>query len=211
MRLIDSFLEKKNTVKILDEFDILIITITFAVQYHRDLNLGDVIAGNQDQIPDSHLYIRSLRGMTPAHFSVPHIGNPHDVSQRYCRIFNLMHYVAPDWSFECRGYLGLSDRSAKRRATIISKLNRLGNIETNPWHSARPVKRDRSSYCVSNYYFSPTSLTDQDYFNVTSSSTWPGQKMRCAFAWSDKNRHQRFRWVVPAGFGKKDICKGSAK
>lgn len=86
-------------------------------------------------------------------------------------------------------------------------------VLTNPWswHRVSTVKADRLRCSVSNYYFSPRSPAGQNYFNVTSFSTRPEQKMRRALAWADNKLRQAVRMVVPAGLGKNDVYKGTVK
>jgi len=83
-------------------------------------------------------------------------------------------------------------------------------METNPWswHSVNTVRTDRLRCCVSNYYFSPISPTGRDYFNVTSFSARPEQKVLRAFTWVDNKLRQFVRNFAPRGLGKKDVYEG---
>lgn len=213
MRLMDSFREKKYTSKSFDKFDPLMEYITFAFQDPRVIEVVEEITGIRNQIPDVRLYAGGLSAMGPGHFLGPHIDNSHDGSRKYYRTLNLLYYVTPDWSQDYGGNLELWDRGVKRNTTIASKFNRLVIMETNPWswHSVSEVKVDRLRCCVSNYYFSPTSPTGQDYFNVTSFSARPEQKMLRALASVDNKLRQVVRWVAPSGLGKKDVYNGPAK
>ncbi len=213
MRLMDSFREKKYTSKSFEKFDPLLADITFAIQDPRVVSIVEQITGIQEQIPDSHLYAGGLSAMEKGHFLGPHIDNSHEVERRYYRTLNLLFYVTPDWTLECGGNLELWDRDVKQNATIVSQFNRLVMMETNPWswHSVSEVKVDRTRRCVSNYYFSPRSPTGQDYFNVTSFSARPEQKLLRAVAWADNKLRQAVRAVIPKGIGKKDIYNGQPK
>ena len=213
MRLMSSFREKKFTSKNFDKFDPLLADITFAVQDPRVLKLVQDITGIHDQIPDSHLYAGGLSAMGQGHFLGPHIDNSHDGSRKYYRTLNPLYYVTPDWSLEYGGNLELWDTNVKRHTTITSEFNRFVIMETNPWswHSVSKVRVDRLRCCVSNYYFSPTSPTGKDYFNVTSFSARPEQKALRALAWTDNKLRQAVRWVAPAGLGKNDTYQGPAK
>jgi hypothetical protein len=95
----------------------------------------------------------------------------------------------------------------RRNVTIMSRFNRLVVMETTPWswHSVSPVTVDRFRCCVSNYYFSPRSPIGADYFNVTSFSARPEQKMRRLVAWADGKLRQAVRKIIPSGVGRKDV------
>lgn len=213
MRLMISFREKKYTSKSFDKFDPLMAAITFAVQDARVLKVVEEITGIRDQVPDAHLYAGGLSAMGAGHYLAPHIDNSHDGDRKYYRTLNLLYYVTPDWLLENGGNLELWDGRVRHHTTIASKFNRLVIMETNPrsWHSVSEVKVNRLRCCVSNYYFSPTSPTGQDYFNVTSFSARPEQKSLRALAWADNKLRQAVRQVAPGGLGKKDIYQGPAK
>lgn len=213
MRLMDSFREKKYTSKSFDKFDPLLADITFAIQDPRVIKLVEDITGIQEQMPDLSLYAGGLSAMESGHFLCPHIDNSHEASRKYYRTLNLLYYVTPDWTLESGGNLELWDRNVQRHTTIVSKFNRLVIMETNPWswHSVSEVKVDRLRCCVSNYYFSPRSPIGHDYFNVTSFSARPEQKVRRALAWADNKLRQAVRLVAPSGLGKKDVYQGPGK
>jgi hypothetical protein len=86
-------------------------------------------------------------------------------------------------------------------------------METNPWswHSVSKVNVDQLRHCVSNYYFSPRSPIGKDYFNVTSFSARPEQKVRRALSWADNKVRQAVRLVKPSGLGKRDLYQGPNK
>jgi Rps23 Pro-64 3,4-dihydroxylase Tpa1-like proline 4-hydroxylase len=213
MRLMDSFRERKYTSKSFDKFEPLMSDITFAIQDPRVVAIVEKITGIKDQIPDAHLYAGGLSAMGRGHFLGPHIDNSHDGLRKHYRTLNLLYYVTPDWSLECGGNLELWDRDVERLTTIVSRFNRLVIMETNPWswHSVGEVAVDQLRCCVSNYYFSPTSPTGNDYFNVTSFSARPEQKLLRVVAWADNKLRQAVRFFAPGGVGKKDIYQGPTK
>ena len=93
--------------------------------------------------------------------------------------------------------------------TILSKFNRLVSVETNPasWHSVSPATALVNRCCISNYYFSNLSPTGHDYFNVTSFSARPEQKVRRVIAALD-NQHRKFmRYMHNDGLGKTALYK----
>jgi Rps23 Pro-64 3,4-dihydroxylase Tpa1-like proline 4-hydroxylase len=213
MRLMKSFREQKYTSKSFEKFNPLMGDITFAIQDPRVVAVIERITGIKNQIPDEHLYAGGLSVMGRDHFLGPHIDNSHDSDRIYYRTLNLLYYVSPDWKRENGGNLELWDKSVRRHVTIDSKFNRLAIMETNPWswHSVSKIGVERLRYCISNYYFSAVSPIGRDYFNVTSFSARPEQKVRRALAWVDNRLRQAVRVVVPQGVGKKDIYEGSVK
>jgi Rps23 Pro-64 3,4-dihydroxylase Tpa1-like proline 4-hydroxylase len=213
MRLMDSFRERKYTSKSFDKFNPLMADITFAIQDPRVVSIVEKITGIKNQIPDTHLYAGGLSAMGRGHFLGPHIDNSHDGDRKHYRTLNLLYYVTPDWSLECGGNLELWDRDVKLHTAIVSRFNRLVIMETNPWswHSVSKVEVDRLRCCVSNYYFSPLSPTGRDYFNVTSFSARPEQKLLRAVAWADNKLRQAIRFIAPSGVAKKDIYQGPTK
>jgi Rps23 Pro-64 3,4-dihydroxylase Tpa1-like proline 4-hydroxylase len=213
MRLMNSFRERKYTSKNFDDFDPLISFITFAFQDPKVISIVEEITGIKNQIPDSQLYAGGLSAMTFNHFLGPHIDNSHDGDRENYRTLNLLYYVSNDWSLECGGNLELWDKDVNSHHTIVSKFNRLAIMETNPksWHSVSSVKTQEPRFCVSNYYFSPDSPTGKDYFNVTSFSARPEQKLLRGVAWADNKLRQLIRSFLPQGAGRKDIYKSRSK
>ncbi len=213
MRLMKSFREKKYTSKNFEKFLPLMSEITFAIQDPRVVAVVERISGIKNQIPDEHLYAGGLSVMGKGHFLGPHIDNSHDGDRTNYRTLNLLYYVSPDWERENGGNLELWDSEVRRSVTIDSRFNRLAIMETNPWswHSVSEVKVDRNRCCVSNYYFSADSPIGHDYFNVTSFSARPEQRLLRVLAWADIKVRQALRLVAPRGLGKKDIYQGSEK
>jgi Rps23 Pro-64 3,4-dihydroxylase Tpa1-like proline 4-hydroxylase len=209
MRLMDSFREKKYTSKNLDQFDPLMTAITFAVQDPRVVRLVEGITGIENQIPDSKLYAGGLSAMGAGHFLGPHIDNSHDAERKLYRTLNLLYYVTPDWTLENGGNLELWDSHVQRKVTTLSAFNRLIIMETNPWswHSVNEVMVNKLRCCVSNYYFSEQSPTGVGYFNVTSFSARPEQKILRFIASIDNKVRQFVRYFKPSGLGIKDTYK----
>jgi len=213
MRLMSSFREVKYTSKNFDDFDPILKDVTFAIQDPRVVEVVERITGIGSQIPDPTLYAGGLSMMTRGHYLNPHIDNSHEGSRRYYRTLNLLYYVTPGWSLENGGNLELWDAPVRRNVTIVSQYNRLVLMETNPWswHSVSPVQVEGGRCCVSNYYFSPVSPVGRDYFNVTSFSARPDQKLRRVWARVDNRLRQALRSFVREGLGKKDMYRGAGK
>lgn len=211
MRLMNSFREKKYTSKSFDKFDPLVGDVTFAIQDPRVVKIVEQITGIKEQIPDSSLYAGGLSAMIKGHYLGPHIDNSHDGTRNYYRTLNLLYYVTPNWSLENGGNLELWDEHVRKNATIVSHFNRMAIMETTPasWHSVSEIRVDGVRKCVSNYYFSPSSPTGSEYFNVTSFSARPDQPFRRAIASLDNRLRRLVRKLVPNGLGKKDVFRGT--
>lgn len=213
MRLMNTFREKKFTSKSYNNFNPILRDVTFALQDSRVIKLIETITGIENQIPDGSLYAGGLSAMGKGHFLGPHIDNSHDGDRRYYRTLNLLYYVTSDWTLDNGGNLELWDKKVVNKTTIVSRFNRLVVMETTPvsWHSVSEVKVNIARKCVSNYYFSPTSPTGSEYFNVTSFSAGPDQPVRRAIAKIDNILRQALRKLAPHGLGKKDIYSGAKR
>ncbi|MDF3819137.1 2OG-Fe(II) oxygenase [Leptospira sp. 96542] len=213
MRLMSSFREKKYTTKNFDDFDPILKNITFAMQDVRVIRIVEEITGISNQKADPSLYAGGLSLMTKGNYLNPHIDNSHELSRTLYRTLNLLYYVNPNWKLEDGGNLELWNRSVIRSKTIVSKFNRLVIMETNPWswHSVSPVRSEKDRICVSNYYFSPSSPVGNDYFNVTSFSARPEQKLLRIYSYFDRNIRNLVRLIVPRGLGKVDVYRNRTK
>ena len=206
MRFMSSFREKKYTFKQLDQTAKILLDITFAIQSPKVISLIEKITGIQNQRPDPSLYAGGLSLMTKSHFLNPHIDNSHDSDRKYYRTLNLLYYISPDWKLEYGGNLELWDTKVKKAIVIPSTFNRFVIMETNlhSWHSVNPIKYIGNRCCVSNYYFSEHSPSNQEYFNVTSFSARPDQKIRRAISKVDNFLRNNIRLVFKKGIGKVD-------
>jgi len=91
----------------------------------------------------------------------------------------LLYYVTPDWKLEYGGNLEMWPNGiAEKQTTIHSKFNRLVVMVTHDssWHSVSKIKQDAHRCCISNYYFSETSIHKNEKFHVTSFRGRPEQK-----------------------------------
>jgi Rps23 Pro-64 3,4-dihydroxylase Tpa1-like proline 4-hydroxylase len=149
----------------------LLEEIIYAFQDERVVRMVESITGIPDMRPDEHLYAGGISLMTKGNFLNPHLDNSHDNDRSLYRVLNLLYYVSPDWSLENGGNLELWDHGTEQQQrTIVSAFNRLALMITNKTsiHSVSKVTAAASRCCVSNYYFSPHSLEDGNYFHVTS-------------------------------------------
>ena len=211
MRHMASFREEKYTSKNFDAFNPILSDITFALQDPEVVRLIGDITGIDGQTSDPTLYAGGLSAMRKNNFLSPHIDNSHDGGRELYRTMNLLYYVTPDWEVDFGGNLQLWDQEVTHSQTIHSRFNRLVLMETTPtsWHSVSKVVGEGTRCCVSNYYFSPQSPTGQDYFNVTSFSALPSQRLLRAWSKFDSYSRGIVRSLVPGGVGKKDIFTSS--
>lgn len=211
MRLMKSFREVKHTSKNFDEFDPVLKSITFAIQDPKVIKSVEKITGIDEQIPDPSLYAGGLSAMSKGHHLAPHIDNSHDSSRQYYRTLNLLYYVTPNWQIEYGGNLELWNNDVDKQTVISSKFNRLVIMETTPtsWHSVSKVNVDKTRCCVSNYYFSKNSPTHNEYFNVTSFSARPEQRILRFISATDNFFRSTIRKFIPNGLGKKDLYIGN--
>ncbi|XDD52803.1 2OG-Fe(II) oxygenase [Leptospira sp. WS4.C2] len=213
MRMMSSFRERKYTSKNFDQFNSLLSDITFAIQEPKVIRIVEEITGIKNQQADSTLYAGGLSLMDKDSFLNPHIDNSHEQTRSFYRTLNLLYYISPEWKIEYGGNLELWDKAVKENVTIVSQYNRLVIMETNPWswHSVSPIVVDKKRICVSNYYFSPDSPIGRDYFNVTSFSGRPNQKIRRLYSNVDSKLRNFIRFIFPAGIGKVDVYTGKSK
>lgn len=213
MRMMSSFRERKYTSKNFDQFNSLLSDITFAIQEPKVIRIVEEISGIKNQQADSTLYAGGLSLMDKDSFLNPHIDNSHEQTRSFYRTLNLLYYISPEWKIEYGGNLELWDKEVKENVTIVSQYNRLVIMETNPWswHSVSPIVVDKKRICVSNYYFSPDSPIGRDYFNVTSFSGRPDQKIRRLYSNVDSKLRNFIRFIFPAGIGKVDVYTGKSK
>lgn len=210
MRQMKSFRESKYTFKQLEQTPAVLKEITFAIQDPRVVKIVEAITAIKHQEPDASLYAGGISLMVEGDFLNPHLDNSHDAALLRYRTLNLLYYVTPDWQPEYGGNLELWDTTVKQAVTVPSLFNRLVVMETNrrSWHSVSPVAFDGQRCCVSNYYFSKSSPEIEPYFNVTSFSARPQQKIRRLVATVDNWLRMKIRRMAPQGLGKRDFYRG---
>lgn len=177
----NSIKERKYVAAQMDAYAPILEEAVFAFQDKRVIELVGAITGLQQIEPDEHLYAGGISAMPQGNYLKPHLDNSHDRDQKRYRVLNLLYYVTPDWREAYGGNLELWDHGPSGQPrTIPSLFNRLVLMVTNKasWHSVSEVRHDGSRCCVSNYYFSPLSPEQQDYFHATSFRGRPGETMR---------------------------------
>ncbi len=213
-REMNSFREKKLTSKAFDKLPRLLGEITFAIQSEPVIKLIEEITQLPELKADPTLYAGGLSLMRFDDFLNPHIDNSHDGARKLYRRINLLYYVTPSWNLEDGGHLELWDTNVDKGVTIESRFNRLVLMETNStsWHSVSPVTKPNSQRCcVSNYYFSPRSPLNHDYFHVTSFQGRPGQHLRRLWCGLDNFARSGIRKIVKSGIGRKDTFDAGSK
>lgn len=174
-----SIKENKHVAAQMDAYDPILEEAVYAFQDPRVVALVAAITGLSGLEPDVDLYAGGISAMSKGAYLRPHLDNSHDKKRARYRVLNLLYYVTPGWEEDFGGSLQLWDggpRSSPR--TFPSRFNSLVIMLTNKrsWHSVNEVRHDGRRCCVSNYYFSPTSPDESDYFHATSFRSEPGQQ-----------------------------------
>jgi Rps23 Pro-64 3,4-dihydroxylase Tpa1-like proline 4-hydroxylase len=182
MQLKKSLREFKYIAAQMNIYDPILEETIYAFQDPRVVDSIAEICGIERLYPDEHLYAGGISLMSDKHFLNPHLDNSHDKNRNKWRVLNLLYYVTPDWNLRDGGNLELwPDGLDHEQITIHSKFNRLAVMATHDasWHSVSPISNETlSRCCVSNYYFSDTSLKTGESFHVTSFRGRPEQKVR---------------------------------
>jgi len=175
--------------------------ITYSFHDKEILKIVSEITGIKNLVADGHLYAGGLSRMEKNQYLNPHLDNSHDKDRNLYRVINLLFYVTPDRKLEDGGNLELWDDGLKnQQRTIHSKFNRLAVMVTDKesWHSVSKVNKGNRC-CVSNYYFSNTPLTEQDYFHVTTFRGFPEQKIRNMILTIDSSLRMLVRKIFKKG------------
>lgn len=181
-RQIDTFRERKKTLAQLNKVDPIISAAIHAFHVPAVIQGIEDITGIRDLKADPNLYAGGISMMGKGDFLNPHIDNSHDFTKQHYRRLNLLYYVSPNWMQENGGNLELWDDAVNTPLEITAVFNRLVVMETthSSWHSVNEVRANKTRCCVSNYYFSKESPTEQEYYHVTSFTGRPRQTVqRC--------------------------------
>jgi len=202
MVLKKSLREFKHIAAQMDQYDPLLEQVIYAFQDERIVKLVGEICGIEQLEPDAQLYAGGISLMAKDNFLNPHLDNSHDKNRDKWRVLNLLYYVTPNWEDSYGGHLEVwPDGLNNEPVTIHSKFNRLAVMATHQksWHSVSPVTYEGERCCVSNYYFSDSSLTPEDQFHVTSFRARPGQKMKDIILSLDSKLRMGIRKVFKKG------------
>ena len=213
MRLRDTFRERKYVSAQMDRHDPNLQAAIFAFHEPAVVDAVRRITGKADLEPDPELYAGGLSRMQAGHFLNPHLDNSHDGERRRWRNLNLLFYVSPDAAPGKEMYGGELELwpqgpSGGTAVTIPARFNRLVIMETHQrsWHSVRPLSSGPgvARCCVSNYYFAPTPMRDDQAFHVTCFRARPGQPFRDLCSRLDGGLRMALRRLRPAGWGHGD-------
>jgi Rps23 Pro-64 3,4-dihydroxylase Tpa1-like proline 4-hydroxylase len=203
MRLKKSLKEYKYIAAQMNNYNPILEEAIYAFQDQRVVALVTEITGIKSLSPDEHLYAGGISLMGHKHYLNPHLDNSHDKDRDQWRVLNLLYYVTPEWEEKFGGNLELWPHGLKEKQTTIhSKFNRLAVMATHDdsWHSVSPIDAEgKSRCCVSNYYFSKTSLKATDRFHITSFRGRPEQKIRDTILMADIQLRMAVRKVFKKG------------
>ena len=179
--------------------------MTNAFQSKEVISEIEKITGIYDLEGDPSLYAGGLSRMDKTHFLNPHIDNSHDANRKRYRRLNILFYVSPNIKESDGGNFELWDSQVRNPLKITSLFNRLVVMETTKtsWHSVDPVLSNISSCCLSNYYFSKSSPTGEDYYHVTSFSGRPNQLFKRIYGMIDNPLRQFIATTFKISRGKK--------
>ena len=191
----DTFRERKYTLQnISHDMSPTISLITDVLQRTKVINIISKITGIDNLMADSTLYASGISKMDKGHFLNPHIDNSHNNDKTLYRRLNLLFYITPNYSSEFGGNLELWDSNITNNLKIPFKFNRLVVMETKStsWHSVDHVKADVARCCISSYFFTKEPPEKHHYYNITSFSGRPDEKLKRIYGVFDNYLRQKF-------------------
>jgi Rps23 Pro-64 3,4-dihydroxylase Tpa1-like proline 4-hydroxylase len=206
MKCLKSIREYKYVSAQMDKHHPLLEKVIYSFQNEKIVNLISEICGISELYADNTLYAGGLSLMADQNFLNPHLDNSHDAMRERWRVLNLLYYVTPDWDLTNGGHLEVWPEGPKKEPILIeSKFNRLVVMATHQtsWHSVnKVVSKDNSRCCISNYYFSPNSLKENDKFHVTKYRGRPEETFKNIILDTDANLRMLIRKVFKKGIRK---------
>ena len=202
MTLKKSLRELKYVTAQMDRCRPILEEAIFAFHDAEIVSLIGSITGLTRMEPDRQLYAGGISVMGQGHFLNPHIDNSHDKQRERYRVLNLLYYTSPDWSEGMGGSLELWPDGPRGEPIVIpNSYNRLVVMATTPrsWHSVTQITTPKPRCCVSNYYFSPDSPEESDFFHVTSFRGRPEQPIRDFVLRADITLRMFLRKLRPRG------------
>jgi len=197
-----SLKEHKHVAVQMNKYNSILEETIYAFQQPKIVSLIEEICSLQGLFPDDNLYAGGLSMMQKDNFLNPHLDNSHDKDRNMWRALNLLYYVTPDWKIENGGNLELWPKGPKQdQITIHSKFNRLVVMAThnNSWHSVSKVNIESTRCCVSNYYFTKSSIVENSKFHVTTFRGRPNQKIRDIYLKMDSFARMQIRKIFKKG------------
>jgi Rps23 Pro-64 3,4-dihydroxylase Tpa1-like proline 4-hydroxylase len=202
MTLKKSLRELKYVTAQMDRCKRILEEAVFAFHDAEIVSLISSITGLTRMEPDRQLYVGGISVMGNGHFLNPHIDNSHDRQRERYRVLNLLYYSSPGWTEDMGGRLELWPDGPKGVPIVIpNSFNRLVVMATTSrsWHSVTRITTSKPRCCVSNYYFSPDSPEESDYFHVTSFRGRPEQPIRDLVLRTDIALRMFLRRLRPRG------------
>lgn len=202
MVLKKSIREHKYVAAQMDRYSAILEETIYAFQDPRIVSLIQHISEIPELFPDEHLYAGGISLMTHHNFLNPHLDNSHDKDRNRWRALNLLYYVTPDWHDQNGGHLELWPQGIDYDPiTLHSRFNRLVVMATHheSWHSVSPITSQGTRCCLSNYYFSPTPIKNNDQFHVTSFRGRPEEPIKDKILQADSAVRMGIRKVFKKG------------
>ena len=197
-----SLRELKYVTAQMDRCQPILEETIFAFHDPKVVALITAVTGLTRLEPDRQLYAGGISVMSKGHFLSPHLDNSHDKQRERYRALNLLYYASPQWDPGQGGSLELWPQGPRGTPVSIPNLfNRLIVMATTrgSWHSVPQIKAPQPRYCVSNYYFSPDSPEQENYFHVTSFRGRPEQPIRDLVLRTDIALRMFLRRLRPRG------------
>ncbi|KJY86190.1 2OG-Fe(II) oxygenase [Vibrio neptunius] len=206
MKLKKTLREYKYIAAQMDQYNPILEEAIYAFQDKKVVELVKEITSFDGELtPDEHLYAGGISLMGEGQYLNPHLDNSHEKDRNKWRVFNLLFYTTPDWVVDNGGNLELWPNGVDdQQITIESKFNRLVVMATHnhSWHSVSPIQTNNIRTCVSNYYFSDSSMKPTDTFHVTTFRGRPEQKVVDKLLMIDGKIRQSIRKIAPQGIVK---------
>lgn len=202
MMLKKSIREHKYVTAQMDRCKPILEETIYAFQDSRIVKAIQDICTIPQLIADEHLYAGGLSLMTKDNFLNPHLDNSHDKDRNRWRALNLLYYTTPDWRDNNGGHLEIWPKGLDHApVTLHSRFNRLVVMATHhsSWHSVSPITEAGNRCCISNYYFSPTPIKDNDDFHVTSFRGRPEEPVKDKILQADTALRMGIRKVFKKG------------
>lgn len=207
MKMRKNLREYKYIAAQMDKYKPILEEAIYAFQDQRIVDFFRNTCEIETLYPDDNLYAGGISLMQKDQFLNPHLDNSHDKDRDKWRVLNLLYYVSPNWEYEYGGNLEIwPDGLKNKQITIHSKFNRLAVMTTHgsSWHSVSPITHAAARCCVSNYYFSNSSIKENEGFHVTSFRGRPEQKIRDVILQADNKLRMGIRKVFSKGIVKTD-------
>ena len=197
----DTLRERKSIGIEMNKYHSAIGEITFAFQDAGVLEIVGRITEIEKLGADENLYSSGVSAMKMGDYLNPHIDNSSNPFIKQYRRINALYYVGKGWEQGFGGELELWNSKRADKISLSPNFNRVIFMNTNrtSFHSVSPLKNcgDYIRNCISNYYFSPFSPENYEYFHVTSFRGRPENPIQDALLKIDGSVRNLFRKIKP--------------